>query len=432
MRPFSLAAALTAITLAGGAPAGAQSISDLTSDLQALQARIATGDKAAFAAQSERINAIGAAIGAAAPDVWQSKRETDAVVIYLLSGGEPREIVHVLEGGAIPVSETPLIRGALAYVLGNEEEAVKRLAGLDPRSLELRLAGPVAFAQSVLETKRDPAKAVALLDLARLLAPGTLIEEAALRRETMLASDQHNIDRVASLSRQYAMRFGASVYADNFLQSLADALTQSGTVDSPENFAKFGAFFAALTPETRRSFLLSVARTAVLDGKFEAAAAAAGGALGVVVAESAEEARGKLYQGMARILTPEYDAGLAELQSIVAARLERRDQELLTSARGIAAFLRQPLAANLEHSATASPPKATADDAATQTIALAESALERTASLIAPISPASAGSSTAAPAPPAAISSAGPGLPTAASDKGTPAENASPADKGTL
>jgi chemotaxis protein MotC len=422
-----LPAALAAITLAGGVPAGAQSISELTSDLQALQARIATGDKAAYAAQSGRITAIGAAIGAAKPEVWQAKSETDAIVIYLLSGGESREIVRVLDSGAVPASETPLIRGALAYVLGNEDEAVKRLLGLDPRGLGLRLAGPVAFAQSVLETKRDPAKAMALLDLARLLAPGTLIEEAALRRETMLASDQRNVDRVAMLSRQYATRFGASIYADNFLQSLADALTQTGTIDSPANFAKFNALFAALPPETRRAFLLGVARAAMLDGKVEVAGAAAGGALGVVVADSRDEARCKLYQGMARILTPEYDSGLAELQTLAVAKLDRGDQELLVRARGIAAFLREPLADIVQHPATASPPPVAGDnDAATQTIALAEASLERTASLIVPMSPASAGSS------PGANASADASPPATGTDKATPGDKPAPGERGSL
>lgn len=382
MRRLGLAVALIATALAAGAPAGAQTISDLTFELQSLQTRIAAGDKAGYAAQSERIAAIGAAIVAASPDVWKSKRETDAAVVYLLSAGQPHDIVRLLDSGAVPPSEIPLMRGALAYVLGNEDEAQKRLAGIDPRSLGLRLAAPIAFAQSVLETKRDPAKAIALLDLARLLAPGTLIEEAALRREVMLVSDQRDVDRVAFLSRQYAARFGGSIYADGFLHTLANSLTQTRTVDSPATFAKFAAFFAALAPEARRSFLLAVSRAADLDAKFEVAAAAAREALRVVVPDSADEARAKLYEAMARILTLEYNSGLAELQSVAAAKLDRRDQELLASARGVAAFLRQPPAEIVEHpEAAAGPPAAKQDDATAQTIALAEASLGRTAAL---------------------------------------------------
>jgi chemotaxis protein MotC len=260
---FARALAATAIVagLALGAAAAAEtSIAELTFDLQALQARIAAGDKAAYASQAERIAAIGAAIVAAKPDVWQSKRETDAVVIYLLSGGQPRDVVRLLESGAVPSSEIPLIRGSLAYALGNEAEAEKRLKGIDASRLPARLAGPMAFAQSVIETGSDPAKAIALLDLARLLAPGTLVEEAALRREIMLHADRRDVDSVAQLARQYASRFGASIYADSFLQTLAGALAQTGAIESAANLDKFQPFFAALNPDMRRVFLLGLAR----------------------------------------------------------------------------------------------------------------------------------------------------------------------------
>jgi chemotaxis protein MotC len=386
-RRLACALAATAIAAAlGGASASAQTISDLTLDLQNLQARIAAGDKAAYASQAERISAVGAAIVAAKPEVWQSKRETDAAVIYLLCGGQPRDIVRLVESGAVPPDEIPTMRGALAYVLGNEAEAEKRLSRIDARRLPLRLAGPMAFAQSVIETSRDPARAIELLDLARLLAPGTLVEEAALRREVMLEADQQKVDRVARLARQYASRFGGSVYAEAFLQTLAGALVQSGAIDNSENFSKFRPFFAALAPVARRGFLLGFARAAIMSGRFDVAAMAAAAALDGVPPDSVEEARGKLYEATARILTPDYDAGLAELQSVAQARLDRRDQELLAAARGVAAFLREPPAASaapapaVDAAAMAS---ANPNDGIAQTIVLAEAALSRTAPLAA-------------------------------------------------
>ena len=187
------------------------------------------------------------------------------------------------------------------------------------------------------------------------------------------------------MARQYASRFGASVYAEGFLQALAGALAQTGAIDSPANFAKFHAFFAALAPEARRGFLLGLARAANLSGRFDVAGTAAAAALDGVPPDSVEEARGKLYEAMARILTPDYDAGLAELQSVAQARLDRHDQELLAAARGVAAYLREPPASSAE------PPSADAaamaganpNDAAAQTIVLAEAALDRTAPLAA-------------------------------------------------
>jgi len=377
-----IAAAFVA-ALAGAARA--QSISDLTSDLQTLQARIAVGDKSAYAHQTERIRAVGAAIVAAKPETWQSKRETDSVVIYLLSGGDPRDVNRLVESGAVPASEIPLMRGALAYVMGNEAEAAKRLADIDPRSLPLRLAGPMAFAQSVIETGRDPAKAIERLDLARLFAPGTLVEEAALRREVMLVADQRDLDRLALLARQYASRFGASIYADAFLQGMAGALTKSGAIESEKNLDKLKGFFAALTPDSRRVFLLGLARAAILAGRFEVAAKAARAALDIVAPDSVDEARGRLYESMARILTPEYDDGLAELQSVAQSKLDRRDLELLLAARGVAAYLRDP---PVESGAPAPADAAAAassnpNDPIAQTILVAESAIGRTTPLVA-------------------------------------------------
>jgi hypothetical protein len=79
-------------------------------------------------------------------------------------------------------------------------------------------------------------------------------------------------------------------------------------------------------------------------------------------------------------MTPDFDAGLAELQGVAAAKLDRLDQELLASARAVAAFLRQPPPEATSQSGA--PPAADAQpDAAVQTIALGVSALDRTASL---------------------------------------------------
>jgi chemotaxis protein MotC len=366
------------------APMSAQTISAMAADLQALQARIAAGDKSAYAAQADRLNAIGAAIAAAKPEVWKSKRETNAVVVFLLSGGQPREVVQLLQSGVLPESEIPFIRGAIAYIAGNEVEAVSLLGGVDPRKLDLRLAGQVAFAQSVLQTSRDAKNAVALLDLARLLAPGCLVEEAALRREILLVADQRDIDRVASLSRQYATRFGRSVYADDFLHGLASALVQAGLTETLSSFDKLRVFLAWLAPDVRRDFLLTIARAEALNGKFAVAGAASAEMLRDTPGDSADEARGRLYEAAARILTPEYDDGVTELQSVAQSKLDKGDQALLAAVRGVAAYLRQPPGEMDSQSEQALPdpptPQGGTDEAAA-TIALAEEAISRTAVL---------------------------------------------------
>lgn len=385
MKAGLLVKAFAVLTLgaAACAPASAQSISALAADLQALQAQIASGDKSAYAAQPERLKAIGAAIAAAKPEVWQSKTETDAAIVYLLSGGQPRDLVQLVQSGAVPKSEMPFMRGAIAYIMGNETEAKSLLGDVDPRKLDLRLAGQVAFAQSVIETSHDEKKAIALLDLARLLAPGGLVEEAALRREVPLVGDQRDVDRFVALSRQYATRFGRSVYADNFLQGLAAAALQASLLEDVPSFQKFGALVSSLTPDIRRSFLLTIARAEALNGKFAIAGLASSQALQEAPSDSPDEARGRLYEAAARILTPEYEDGVAELQSIAPSKLDKRDQALLAAVRGVAAYLREPPGdVDPGHEqASPTPPPQDGSDAATATIALAEAAINRAAAL---------------------------------------------------
>jgi chemotaxis protein MotC len=382
MKLRAIARALVALTLASSvaAPARAQSIAAMTRDLQTLQVQIAAGDKSAYAAQAERLRAIGAAIAAAKPDVWQTKSETDAAVIYLLSGGQPRDIVQLLESGAAPESETTLMRGAIAYVLGNDAEARSLIGDIDPTKLDLPLIGPVAFAQSVLVTARDPQRAIALLDMARLAAPGSLIEEAALRRETTLVAEQRDIGRFTMLARQYATRFGRSIYAEHFLQGLVAEVLKGDLIEDLPGFQKLHGFVSSLTPDARAHFLLTIARAEAVSGKFAVAAVASGEALQEAPSDSPEQARGRLYEASARILTPEYDNGLVELQSVPEAKLDKQDQALLSAVRRVASFLREPP----RETASASGPEPSAEGGdASATIALAEGALNRAAAMIA-------------------------------------------------
>ena len=129
------------------------------------------------------------------------------------------------------------MRGAIAYELGHETEARRLLGAFDPKSLELTLGGQVAFVQSMLLTTLDPDKAVGLLDLARLLSPGGLVEEAALRREVVLLGEiARDADKFMALAIEYMNRFPKSPYADNFLKTFAASLPRLRLAEDVEKF----------------------------------------------------------------------------------------------------------------------------------------------------------------------------------------------------
>src|SRR5690606_33344903 len=111
-------------------------------------------------------------------------------------------------------------QGALAYAEGRDDEARAHLLGVDARRLDPGLAGAVALVQSALVADTDPKRASEFLDQARLLAPGTLVEEAALRRQILLLPSIGQLHRLVLLTR-YVRRFGKSYYARAFWRQLA-------------------------------------------------------------------------------------------------------------------------------------------------------------------------------------------------------------------
>jgi chemotaxis protein MotC len=315
-------------------------VSEMVSDMQSLQARMAAGDKTAYAQQGPRLRAIGAAILAAPPDNWTNNEEVEAAAAYLLGGGQPNIIQRLLESGVVPKDQARLLRGSLAYVIGRSFEAEALLTNIDPRSVSLRLGGQLAFAEAVLLTTRSPDRAIALLDAARLLAPGSLVEEAALRREILMMGDHHDGDRVLFLTHQYMTRFSHSIYAENFIQGLAVSSVRYGLIDDLASLHKFEAMLTLVAPAQRYDFLLSVSRSQMISGVYEVSGAAADDVLGMLPAGSADESRARLYSSAAQAIGVDYQGGLANLKLIDRSKLNAADRGLLAAALHVATHLR--------------------------------------------------------------------------------------------
>ena len=312
--------------------------SDMMLDVQRMQARMAKGDKAAYGQQSERMKAVGAAIAAAGPEAFKLKAERDAVIVYLLSGGQPKYIGKIVERGDFPAPERDLLRGASGYATGRQTDA-EALLTYNPLAESLRLGSQLAYAQSVLMTPKDAQKSIGLLDLARLLAPGTLIEEAALRREILLVGDRRDSDRVAFLSRQYVERYGKSIYADNFVRGLSTAAVRYDLCANLSDLAKFRALLELSQPEQARAFLLAVARASVLLGRFEVASQAAAFALKTAAPGSDDEARGRLYDVVSRFPRIKPADAQAAFAAIAQDKLSPTDRNLLSAATYVDARL---------------------------------------------------------------------------------------------
>lgn len=325
-----------------GEPAKADALPvELVRTLQALQDQIAAGSTNAHVAQRALLTHIDERLMPLDAKVWQEPRNIRAAVVYVLSGGKPDLLRKILSIVSIPAPEDALVKGALAYVEGREAEAQKLLADVDPHTLPVTLAGQIALVQAALNVRDNPAKSVELLDFARLQLPGTLVEEAALRREIFVVSQIGDTRKFDSLSRQYLRRFRYSVYSGNFRQRFAVALTRLEFARDPNFFSRLVAMLGELEPAGRLELYLMVARAAINQGQTQAAILASNKAHELSAEDKVSSARARLYHAAAIIVTAQgFDEGVSELRKIDRSILPAPDIALLESALSMASYIR--------------------------------------------------------------------------------------------
>jgi chemotaxis protein MotC len=313
-RSFSrlLIALMTAlVTMSAG---WAQQVGKETSDpepyemirsLQSLQEQIAQGNTHAMRAQRALLTKMDAHFVGLQAEVWQEPRNARAAVIHLLSGGHPEVMRYLLSLDPAPAVDRKLMEASLAYVEGREEEMQALLTDIDPLELPASLGGHVALVKAAPYIRTDPETAMELLQVASLLMPGTLVEEAALRREVFLAGMTANVDRFRVLSIRYLRRFRASVYAGDFRRRFALSLDTLGFVKSEDKFALLDDVLHEFDADSRRGLYLRLARSALLAGHLNVARKATGEALTLTVEGTKENEILKIYLAATR-LDPEF------------------------------------------------------------------------------------------------------------------------------
>ena len=323
-------------------PLAAPSPLQMVRTLHLMQDQIATGSTEAHIGQRGLLSVLDTRFMEIAPEVWQNGKNVHAAVLFVLSGGNPGLLRKLLELGSSVVTENdrPLVEGALAYVEGREEAAYNALVSLDPRAFPPTMSAQLALVQSALVVRKDPAKSDELLDFVRLQAPGTLFEEAALRRQVFVASQTDRVEKFQSLATDYLRRFRHSVYAGNFRQRLASASTRINFGQEKSRFDGFVAMMQELEPEARRDLYLLAARASVEQGFTKSARLLAEKAGELVEGDKVSTARSRLYRAASMIISPENTKVAAEeLRQIDRSLLPTSDVALLDSAIAMAGHI---------------------------------------------------------------------------------------------
>ena len=296
--------------------------------LEQVQDRIAGGDHAALPMQRKLLEMIDARFAANDGTRLDNELNRHALLIYAMTGGNPSTVESSLSrlGKDDPVVK--LGDGILAYIKGQPKAARDLLGGIEPMSYTPDLGAYLALVKASVFSEDEPANALKLLDQARLLSPGTLVEEAALRRSIAIAAALGDERRFIFASDQYVRSYLRSPYASQFADAfVAGVITLHAKID----LQAVGDIAALMDPEQERVIFLRIARRAAIDGLTELAAYASARAEG-----QADDPRALLYSSLSSVTSGTVSEVLGKLSEIDRSRLSENDRKLLDAASAIA------------------------------------------------------------------------------------------------
>jgi chemotaxis protein MotC len=315
----------------------------LVRSLQLVQDRIAGGDHAALPMQAKLLEMIDARMRDANAEDFKEPKNFRALLVYGMSGGNPVTVAAAASRAITDPQSAAIAKGVVAYLSGRPAEAIDMLKPIDPMSVPTDLGAFLALVKGSLLATDDPAAALTLLDEARLLSPGTLVEEAALRRSVGIAAAQGDAARFALASTQYVASYLYSPYASQFADAFVSGVITLHMAISQDKIADITSM---MDPEREKVIYLRIARHAAIDGMTELSAfASAKAELGRNGNGNQDDPRTQLYSSLSTMTSASVDEVRAKLGKIDRGKLSQSDRELLDAARAVAGEVVAPVKA---------------------------------------------------------------------------------------
>lgn len=310
--------------------------------LQLVQDRVAVGDHAALPIQRKLLEMIDARLRTASAAELMQPRNLHSMMVYAMSGGNPETLRNIVHRMHVEEHDGRIIAGILSYLNGATKTAALTLRDVEPLKEPIETGAFLALIKGSVIALEDPTAALGLLDQARLLAPGTLVEEAALRRSVGLAATIHDAARFLRSSDQYVRIYLRSPYASQFADSFV-----SGVIDLRDtiDLAEVDAIVGMMSPEQRKVLYLRIARRAALDGLVALSTYAAQRADAIGGAEEeTRDPRVLLYTSLTDVATAPVDDVRQRIARIDRSRLSGGDRRLLDAVLAVSGeIIRDPV-----------------------------------------------------------------------------------------
>ena len=329
--------------LAAALPAGAAEPWDYLRPWQALQDRMARGDGKARQAVARMSAYLDRLFFSMPAETWKKRPNAEALFIYVLSGGNPRTIDRLLKDKVETGIPSGALAGAAAYARGRNGLAWRLLGELKDEDMGLNARTQLMLVKASLRASVKPREAMRMLALVRLWKPGTLAEEAALRRGLLLAGREEDEGAFVRIASAYLRRFRHSLYASDFLRVLARFSVRLEVQARPFIIERLSHELALLSRRERALFHAAVARGALIDGKRRLALMAAQRALDLYPEVEDFSIRMRLWMAAAQVARPRPEDILRRLRELDESRLPPDDRRIRKAALTVGeAIIREP------------------------------------------------------------------------------------------
>lgn len=235
----------------------------LVRSLQYVQDTVISGDFSAMEMQRFLLEQVDRKLREAQPEDFDDPRNVDAALIYAMSGGNPKTLDLVVAQDKYGYFDEEITGIMRAYLNGLIPTTKRPIEEIVDDYLNTAIGPYVALIAANVKAAAKDIKSVELFNLARLVAPGSLIEEAALRRSILISINHTEFDQALSLAHIYARRFNKSPYNVQFSQLIIEMIVQN--LDNIDEIL-VDEVISYLPVKQQKAIYLRIARTGVVNG----------------------------------------------------------------------------------------------------------------------------------------------------------------------
>lgn len=156
-----------------------------------------------------------------------TENDVQSLAQYVLSGGDPSVAARFLLNSSLSKKQQSLLNGVISYATANFAKAKAELLPLDGSEYNTILDAQLTMVKVHLEASDDRDKNLDQLAHVANLVPGSLIEEAAMRRMIPLIASKDISKDLQYWVTRYLRRYSNSLYYQDFETSLIEVLAGS-------------------------------------------------------------------------------------------------------------------------------------------------------------------------------------------------------------